>query len=373
MSENKQYPITRYIKWITIVLILTAAGYSIYESYDPSNDDAETSPMLTVNVIEIKKSPSHNRKHAFLGKIEARRTSNLSFEIAGAIKEILAYEGQAVQKGQPLALLDIDHLLAKKEEITAEVERVNAFHELTRLTRNRTAEASEYRAVSETDRDQADQNFSAQKAALDGARARLSQIDIEIEKGVLITPYSGYIARRYVDEGTVVQEGSPVLEIVEIDHLEARIGVNNPQALQIGQPIELFTRLGTFAGTITSILPIRDAATRNVEIICAIKTSNAPLLPGDAASMLVEETIEGEGIWLPTSALTESSRGLWAAYLAIPQENDSYRLVRQELEILDQTTDQAFVKTPIKQGTLVVKDGMNRVFPGLSVHINKSE
>lgn len=370
MSKNKQYP----IKAITIGIIIIAVGYSIFASYDPDNEDIEISPMLTVNVIEAKKQTTHERKRSFLGKVEARRSTNLSFEIAGAVQEILVKEGETVVSGQPVAILDVDHLLAKHQEVEAEIERANAMYELTRLTKNRTAEASQYRAVSEIDRDQADQNFSAQEAALAGVRARLFQIEIEIEKGILAAPYSGVISRRYVDEGTVVEEGSQVLQLVETDHLEARIGVKNPQFLQVGQVMQLITSRGPVEGVLSSVLPVRDSATRNIEVIFSITNHDVPLRPGDAVTLVVDEIIDGEGIWLPTSALTESNRGLWAVYIAVPEEEQgTYKLVLQELEIIDQTTESVFVRSPIQDGSLIVRDGMNRVVPGLIVHIKKSE
>ncbi|MEM1282011.1 MAG: efflux RND transporter periplasmic adaptor subunit [Chlamydiota bacterium] len=343
-------------------------------SYDPENGNAKISPMLTVNVIEVNKQHSHETEHSYLGKVEARRSTNLGFEIAGLVKKILVREGQKIQTNQTLALLDVDHLLARRQEILAEMTRASAIHELTRITKDRTIEASQLQAVSEIDKDQADQNFLAQEAALKGVISRLNQINIEIAKGTLKAPYSGVIGKRYLDEGTVVEEGNQVLQLVETDQLEARIGIKNPQSLSVGQSVPLLTRHGPVQASVASILPVRDSATRNVEIVCKIETTTTFIQPGDAATLILNEIIEGEGIWLPTSALTASSRGLWAVYIAVPKEsNDTYQLVRQELEILDQKTDRVFVRSPIEEGSLIVKDGMNRLVPGLSVHIKKSE
>lgn len=357
-----------------MLIILIGGAIVVYYYPLDTNDIPTKAKPIAVNVIRVEKSRTYERKHAYLGKISAKRTSNLSFEIAGAINGISVEEGDSVTEGQALATLDAKHLIAKKQEIVSEIHRIEALFELTKLTRDRMVEASSLNAVSETDKDQADQNFAAHAAALKASQAKLLQVNIEIDKALLKAPFSGYIAKKYLDEGTVVQEGSPVLKIVEINNLEARIGVTNPQAVKIGEKTELHTRHGPAEATVLSILPIRDAATRNVEIICSLKNPYPQLRPGDAATIFIIETVEKEGVWLPITALTESSRGLWAAFVALPQEDSNlFHLVRQELEVIDQTSEWVYVKAPFNGGELVVKNGLNRVMPGLDVTINKSE
>ncbi|MEC7839839.1 MAG: efflux RND transporter periplasmic adaptor subunit [Chlamydiota bacterium] len=333
----------------------------------------EHSKILTVNVIRAEKTSSYHKMHAYLGQMEPVKTSNLGFEMGGTVKGVFVEEGSYVTKGQTLAILDMDRLVAKRDEVEAESKRVGALAELSGLTKDRTIAASEFRGVSEVDRDEAEKTHAAHLAFHQASEARLEQVDVEIGKAHIFAPYSGYIAKRYLDEGSVVGAGSPVLQIVDINTVEARIGISALHALSVGDNVVVESCGQSYPAEVTAILPVRDLATRNREIVCSISNELKTIVPGDPAVLKLEKTVDQEGIWLPISALTESSRGLWVCYVV--QENlknkGVYGLFTQELEIIDQTTERAYVRGPLRDGDFVVSDGLNRVIPGLSVYIKK--
>jgi len=333
------------------------------------------SKILTVNVLSAKKSSFYKKKHAYLGQIEPVKSSNLGFEIAGTVKGVFVDEGSYVKENQTLAIVDMDRLVAKRDEVEAESKRVGSIAELSRLTKDRTVAASKFRGVSDTDLDEAEKMHAAQLSQHQASEARLEQVDVEIGKAHIFAPYSGYISKRYVDEGTVMAAGAPILQIVDISKVKARIGIGPLHAisLSLGDNVVIECCGHSHNAEVTAILPVRDVATRNREILCTLPNPNKILTPGDAAVLQIESTIDQEGIWLPISALTESSRGLWACYVAQenPKKAGVYHLFTQELEVIDQTKDKVFVRGTLREGDLVVNDGLNRVIPGLPVYINK--
>ncbi len=358
----------RYI--YTILLIGTAISL-FYLRGSIKKGAQEESSSLTVNVLTAKESSAYPRKRTFLGQIAPNKTSNLGFELPGTLKNVLVEEGAYVQKGETLATLDMDQLLAKREEVDSERSRINALLELSGLTHDRTKQASELRAVSDTDRDEAEKNHIAYQAAHKAAEARLNQVNIQIGKAHIFAPYSGFISKRYLDEGTVVDAGSPILQLVEIDRVEARIGICRSDDVIVGEEVAITSKGNAYEGKVTSVLPVRNFATKNVEILCSIDNADKSLMPGDPAILCIDETIDQQGFWMPLTALTESSRGLWACYIAKSDDNGMYKLLKQELEIVDQTTDKALVRGALNNGDLVVTDGLNRIIPGLLVHINE--
>ncbi len=73
------------------------------------------------------------------------------------------------------------------------------------------------------------------------------------------------------------------------------------------------------------------------------------------------------------TALTESSRGLWACYIAEPVASrdrlgsETHRLRRRELEVVHQEVDRVFVRGTLSAGELVVSEGLHRLVPNQRV------
>lgn len=330
-------------------------------------------PPFVVDVVKVESSSSYEKKESYLGEIYSKRSSSLGFEIGGNVEKIFVDEGAFVEKGQKIASLDVKELLAKKDEASAEVRRVYAQLELAKLTKERTSKASAMRAVSKQEEDQAGQNYLSYEAALNAAFAQQLQVNVRINKGVLTAPYNGVISKKFLCEGSVVNPGTPVVEIIDVTDLEARIGVKSREGIALGESRELSTKFGIAQGAVTAILPERSSATRNFEVICALPSPPPLLRPGDAVNMVVSKAVEARGVWLPITSLTESYRGLFGVLVAIPEEGEEggYRLSMQEVRVIDQIDDRVYVASALKEGDLVVKDGLNRVVPGLRVVIKR--
>ena len=93
--------------------------------------------------------------------------------------------------------------------------------------------------------------------------------------------------------------------------------------------------------------------------------------------------MEEPGAWLPLTALTEGSRGLWSAYAVEAAPGDARaaqgreiggdtaggRLAVQPLEVLYQDGDRVYVRGPLAAGEILVAAGLHRVVPGQLVRV----
>ena len=91
--------------------------------------------------------------------------------------------------------------------------------------------------------------------------------------------------------------------------------------------------------------------------------------------MEVERVRASSGTWLSLSALTESSRGLWAAYVAdeLPAQESTdgatHRLVRRDVEIVHVDSERVFVRGTLADGDVVVQEGLQRLVPEQRVRL----
>lgn len=332
---------------------------------------------LVVNTITAKHLSGYKISQAFVGIVEARRETRVGFELSGLVTEMNFDDGDFIKAQAVIAKLDTALLQSRKSELIAEREQARAAKELAELTRTRVGDALKLNAVSSQEWDKADKNFSAQVASLARAESAVHSIDVRLEKTVLRAPFDAWVAERFVDEGKVVEAGTPILHLLESVEPEVRIGVAGGaiDAIKAGQKFKLSVRDWQVAATVKSILPVRGNGTRSVDVIFTLHTQFDGIRRGDLATFKSMRSKAEPGFWLPMTALTESSRGLWACYIAEPLSSqdqlgsETHRLRRRELEVIHQEVDRVFVRGTLSNSELVVSDGMHRLVPNQVVRL----
>ncbi|MEM9380352.1 MAG: biotin/lipoyl-binding protein [Planctomycetota bacterium] len=394
---------------------------------DPSERAEEARP-LPVDTTELISRSSIEVLRTFTGTVEPRRRADLAFEGDGRVLRVLVEEGDRVEQGALLAELDTEQLLARRAEVEsrrvrlqavldeleagprtevvdsakAEVDALEQELELSELLRDRRIELAKRGSIGSEELDTIQTQVRTVGARLTGARARLAElengtrtetiaaqrgaigevdaalasIDVQIARAQLVAPFDGTIAARLLDEGAVVSQmmPQPAMTIVETGALEARIGlpselvetcVSTPRGMRLtvrGNPV---TTRGLRP------LPTVEAGTRTVPMVFELDgdTLSPDVRPGDVVTATIPTVREQRGAWLPLSALTESTRGLWSAYAVQPTTEGpaTHRTVRVELEVLHVEGDRAYVRGTFEDRDLVVSSGAHRLVPGQAV------
>ena len=176
---------------------------------------------------------------------------------------------------------------------------------------------------------------------------------------------------RFLDDGNVVDPGMPVLRLVESSVIEARIGMPVGAAAKFVVDASSRLRVGDrdFDARVKSLLPVLDRTTRTRTVVFEFTGSDASIVPGEVVRIDVIETVQEPGFWLPLSALTRGTRGLWSVYV-VENENGSQGgtvIARRDVEVLHTAADRAFVRGTLIDGDRIVSDGTHRVVPGQHV------
>ena len=390
-------------------------------------DEPVESTSLLVPTSIARMQAGYVTTQSFIGRVEAARASDLGFEIAGLVTGVFTDEGLPVKAGQALAILDTARLASKRGELVAgrdqaraqleemmngprrediaearaDVEQWQARLQLFRLTHDRVRRAIELNAVSTLEWDEARLNMEAVAAQLRGAQQRLAELetgtrieqveaqaalvrqfdsqiatlDVDLGKSQLFAPFAGHISKRFVDEGQVIAAGEPLLRLLEDAQLEARVGVAREAAalLHEGDPAGVSVAGSQLEARVKAVLPERERQTRTVTVLLELFNSPESVRTGDLAELRLEHTVEAEGFWLPITALTESTRGLWSCYVlvasGVDDEGGTYRIQSQQLELIHTESDRVFVRGTVADGDRVVSDGVHRLTPGQLVRI----
>ncbi|MEM7231449.1 MAG: efflux RND transporter periplasmic adaptor subunit [Planctomycetota bacterium] len=373
--ETRPSPLSAPQRWrpLAIAALVVALGWIALDRWSSmvANEAAAerlVAAPLRVRVREAEPESGYARRRTFIGRVEARRESQAGFELAGRVVWIGVDEGARVKTREPIAKLDTARLEAERKQLEAARDRARAQLELASAEKNRVARARERDAVSVSAWDRAETTHATRAAALTEAQAAIARVDVEISKSTLRIPFDAIVARRFVDEGEVLAAGKPVIQLLESTAPEARVSVAGDSVLSITLGDETEVRIGDrlVAARVRSILPVRERATRSVDVVLSLQTDLGDVRRGDLAQWTIAQTVEATGYWLPVSALTESSRGLWACYVAIP-DGESHRLEKRQLTIVHHETERVFVRGTLNAGERVVQTGLHRLVSGQTV------
>jgi len=394
MSQSPQ-PRRRLALWslglvAPVALAGLLAGHPGAEAPTTDPAVAQDAP-LGVRVLQVEPAPGFSRRRIYTGQVEPFRQSDLGFERAGFLGEVLAREGDRVESEQILARLDRALLEAGRAELVATLRGAEADLALAEATRERYQATVGQGAVTRQALDEAREGARSAAAGLDLARARIASVDLDIAKSELRAPFPGVITRRAADEGRVLAAGEPVLRLQESRAPEIRVAVAGPLAdtLTPGAEHPLTWRGQSFAARLRAVLPLRAAGTRTLDALFEpVDPGAAPhgaLRPGEQLELELGQWVDEPGVWLPLEALTEGARGLWSAYVVEPDDQTEAlrsdgglastrgRLAARPLEILYQERDRVFVRGPLAPGERLVAAGLHRVVPGQLVRVLDTE
>lgn len=297
------------------------------------------------------------------GSIRARHAAEIGFEISGKITKLWVREGQRVRKGQKLASLDDrEYRLALEEANTRYLQSLGQLaveeegYDSERAERSfaeRSAELGELERSGEITRDERlDRELQLGMAAVrDGAyrreliearsglsmaRADAARLELDLERTVLLAPFSGVITELTLNPGERVQAGETLCRLVDDVNIEAAVGVleSDLGSVTVGRRALLtIPALGeTRPLEVDVVSPDIDEDSRTCTVLLRLRSEDGRLKPG----MFVRAEIAGEvfddRLLVPNEAIltrdgrpvifkVEDDRARWV-YVQLGQRND---------------------------------------------------
>jgi len=345
-----------------LALLVLQAGCS--DSAANSAEEAEYYHAAVGITLSLQHGYSVDRR--FVGRISSRQRSDLGFEQAGKLVAIDVDEGALVQEGDVLARLDTKILHIAQDELQAQVAESNANLALVEanLKRVRSLKKDGYSSEQRLD------ELAAQRlgllAGLDRLRASMAANATRIEKSDLMAPFDAVISRRFVDQGMVVNEGTPVLRLLQRGGKEARINVPARILGQLAEGQQLPVQVSgvPYQSQVLSLGADINATTQTAIVRVALPDS-AAVVDGQLAHLQIQETVAEEGFWVPLTALTDGLRGLWNIYVLVPTDKSGVRRIEsRNVEVLFATDKSAYITGSLENHSRVISAGLHRLVPG---------
>lgn len=263
----------------------------------------------------------------FTGTLAGKAEVTVLPKISGIVKAIHVDLGDEFSAGRLLIEIDDEETKHAVEEARArlavakaslEENNTNLATAMRELERVKTLHERKVAAISELDAAESNvQTLTARKkyaeafieqqiAAIQAAEARLNYTKI-------VAPISGYVGKRFLDEGALVSPSTPILQLVDISTVKTVIGVVERDYSKITTGLKASLSVDAypnrvFDGTVTRIAPVLDPNTRTAETEIEFQNPDLRLKPGMFARVHILFGVRDNAILIPNKAIVKRDR-----------------------------------------------------------------
>lgn len=194
--------------------LFTGIGLLIFSSCS-SNDKKETHTGTDTAVLVTVSQPSADAKQALTvsGQVEASQTANISTRVMGYITRVNVKVGDRVNKGQLLATISNDDILAKRAQTDAMITEADAGFMNAQKDYDRFTALYKQQSASAKELDNVTLQYSSAKARLEAAKQQRNEVNATLSYTNLTAPFSGTVTQKMMDAGSMASPGMPLLTI----------------------------------------------------------------------------------------------------------------------------------------------------------------
>ena len=338
---------------VLVALILLMAV--LKPAKKPEAETRETAAMVTV----LRVHPTNTEDIVYLpALVEANVNTVLSAEKAGRVVELMADRGDRIEKGQQL--LQIDDRIWQ-----ANLRQANIAAKDAEKNHQRFAKLQKSGVVAQSE-------FDAVEKAYIQSESQAEEARINIEQCRVVSPITGTLDDRFVEEGEYVRPGTPVFRVVDTATVKVLLQVPEKDIYSVHAGDRMAFTVQplsgrVFEGTVRFVAMQADNHNNAFRVELTVNNADGALRPGMIVQVAFRRGIRSNMVSLPMSAVLPS-KGDHIVYLV---KGD--HAVRRKVGIETFTRDQALVFQGLEEGDRVVVDGNRTLSDGQLVEIANPE
>jgi len=406
LGTNRPAAKKHRLRWLVGVLVLIILTVVIYVLSSPSADMSQRYETAKVQQGNLTVTVTAT------GSVQPVKQVDVGSELSGTIDSVYVDFNDRVQRGQILAKLGTDRLLAQVVEARASLESARARLDEakatvleTRLRFERCEKLFSRKLCSGEDLDttraaysRARAQASSSNAQIAVARATLGAHETDLAKAQIRSPINGLVLKRQIEPGQTVAASlqAPVLFTLaeDLKNMELHVAVDEADVgkISVGQraifTVDAYPERN-FPAVITQVRfsPQTVEGVVTYETILLVNNSDLALRPGMTATAIIKVQQLNNIILVPNAALrfapapaksAKRSRGIFGTLFSRPRSSkrrvNAGNIVKQKVWIVRDGQPEAIpVKTGASNGKLTelrsgdLKPGQQIIIDTISV------
>lgn len=324
-----------YTKHATIIAL--TAGWFFFASC--SGEEHENTSTVTDKPVAVTIAiPSGGAIPgiAASGQVTSVKTANISTRVMGYITRIHVKVGDRVGKGQLLATISSNDIMAKKAQTVAMISEAEANLKNAQKDYERFTNLYDQHSASAKELDNVTLQYSSAKSKLEAAQQMRNEVNAMLAYTTLTAPFAGVVTQKMAEEGSIANPGMPLLTLEQSSDLEisAMIAETDISKVKRGDAatIDIKSSGRTFNGTITEIIPSSQFTGGQYLVKVSIpQNEKKNLYSGMYANILIKKdtatTTESKAVLVPLSSLVQNDQ-LTGVYTISSQNTALLRWVR---------------------------------------------
>lgn len=271
-------------------------------------------PKLPVTQVMVKDTLLHK---AYVADIEAVKNVEIRNRVTGFLDRILVDEGQYVQQGQTLFVLSSKEYQTEVTKARATLASALAEAKTAEVELQRVRTLVDKKVVSASELEMAKAKLDAQRAKIAEARSILTDAQTRLSYTVVRAPFSGIINRIPLKTGSLLEEGSLLTTVSDINSVYTYFHISEDEYLNYlnakkanrghSNTVELVLANGKtypHEGTIETIASEFDESTGSIAFRARFPNPENLLKHGATGKINLETSVE-KALLLPQKSVFE--------------------------------------------------------------------
>jgi RND family efflux transporter MFP subunit len=377
-------------KWIVILMVVVLTVFLGYRVNQALKEQAKPAAALrvavpTVEISKVRLGPL-NEKVFLVGALKPVAQVDVVSKMTGRIDQLQAEIGDWVQKGTLIAKVDEDEVRQQVNRAAAALEVAKASLsqkqtdlEILKKELDRTVELHENQLIPRRDIDTAEARYRGAiaqeklaEAQIDQAQAELRELRVRLDNTRILAPISGLVGKRHLDNGALVNPSMPVVSLVDLSTMVMEINAPEKDLVKIRTGLEAGIVLDAypeqkFKGRVIRLSPILDPATRTGSVEIEVPNPKMMLKAEMFARVELDLGTRHNTLLVPREALVSHDQQRGVFKL----QDDTARFQPVDAGITQ--GGEVEVISGLKEGEVVITLGVNLVKNGDKVRLRSGK
>ncbi|MGJ9416966.1 efflux RND transporter periplasmic adaptor subunit [Massilia sp. CMS3.1] len=376
-------PLSTRRRWrtpaIALLVVALAGGgwYAVQGRSAPPPDAAAAKKAEKPTVFELARNDVVTVEARELalrlplsGSLAPLAQATVKSKVSGVVLSTTVREGVNVAAGQVIARLDDADARARMAQQAALLKEANARLALANKNEANSQALLKQNYISQNSFDTTRNSVELAQAAVDAARAQFDLARIALNDTTIRAPLSGVVSKRFVQAGEKLSPDSPVMAIVDLQHLtlDAQVPASDIPRVQVGQEVSFkvdgFDKRA-FSGKVARINPATEPGSRSMLVYISVANDDGLLRAGMFAKGEITTEKSATRPIVPLAALRKDGAR------DVVYRVDGGKVVAQPVQLGMRNNDEGMAEVlgGVEAGAVLLAVPLDGVKPGSAVKL----